>query len=64
VLWLIGSQLFSGTGVVTSNFFAVSYRSMKLNGVAVYTVQPDGSWDGVWTFDGGTTIGTERWSPQ
>jgi hypothetical protein len=64
VVWVIGGARFTGTGIGNSNFLAVSYRSRNLNGLALYAGQQDGSWQGIWTTDGGTAIGTERWQPR
>jgi hypothetical protein len=64
VTWLIGGTRFVGTGIGSQDFLAVSYRSKNLNGLALYAGQPDGSWQGIWTYDGGSTIGTEKWMPK
>jgi hypothetical protein len=64
VTWVIAGTRFVGTGIGSKDFLAVSYRSKNLNGLALYAGQQDGSWQGIWTYDGGTTIGTEKWMPK
>jgi hypothetical protein len=64
VSWVIAGTRFAGTGIGNQDFLAVSYRSKDLNGLALYAGQQDGSWQGIWTVDGGTTIGTEKWMPK
>jgi hypothetical protein len=64
VTWDIGSTTYVGTGIGSRDFLAVSYRAGGESGLALYAQQADGSWQGVWTYSDGRTIGTERWSPR
>ena len=60
VVWMIGGERFVGTAVGDANFLAVSYKSGGDTGLAI--VAPEGAnWGSVWTYAGGTTLGTERW---
>lgn len=59
VVWVIARERFVGTAVGNDDFFAVAYRSGNSTGVAVYGREGDG-WLGVWTYTGGTRIGSER----
>jgi hypothetical protein len=66
VVWVVGGARFVGTGigVDTANFLAVAYKSKNFSGLALYAGQPDGSWQGIWTTEGGTLIGSEKWTPR
>jgi hypothetical protein len=64
IVWVVGGARFTGTGIGNANFLAVAYKSRAFSGLALYAGQPDGSWQGIWTTEGGTIIGTERWLPR
>ena len=60
VVWVVGGQRYVGTGIGDKNFIAVSYRSGRDTGLALYGA--DGSnWSGVWTYAGGREVGSEVW---
>jgi hypothetical protein len=61
VVWVVAGQRFVGTGIGDKNFLAVSYRSGDQTGLALYAEEGEGTWTGVWTYAGGSQIGTERW---
>jgi hypothetical protein len=61
VVWVIGGQRYIGTGIGNKDFLAVSYISGNQTGLALYAPEGDG-WTGVWTYAGGTTMGTDRWT--
>lgn len=61
VTWNIGGTAYVGTGIGDGRFIAVSYRSGNDTGLALYAASGT-DWQGVWTYAGGTTIGTERWT--
>jgi hypothetical protein len=61
VVWQIGNQRFVGTGIGTDEAIAVSYSSGNSTGLAIYLQDGDG-WRGVWTYAGGTQLGTENWA--
>ena len=61
VVWHVGGDTIVGTGIGSKDFIAVSYKSGKDTGLALYAEESDGSWAGFWTYAGGTQIGTERW---
>lgn len=60
VVWLINGTRYFGTGIGNKDFLAVSYRSGNQTGLALYAPDGDG-WTGVWTYAGGTEMGTDRW---
>ena len=64
VVWHIGDDTYIGTGIGSKDFIAISYKSGKDTGLALYAENADGSWAGFWTYAGGTQIGTERWVRQ
>jgi len=64
VVWQIGGDTYTGTGIGSDDFLAVSYRSGSETGLALYGRKPDGTWQGIWTYAGGRQIGTDRWSPR
>lgn len=63
VVWVIGNQRYTGTGIGDANFIAVTYRSGDNTGLALYAQDGDG-WKGVWTYAGGRSMGTEIWERQ
>jgi hypothetical protein len=64
IVWMVGNTRFTGTGIGNANFLAVAYKSRNFSGLALYAGQPDGTWLGIWTTEGGTLVGTERWQPR
>lgn len=58
VVWIIGDTRYIGTAIGNKDFIAVSYRSGNNTGLALYGTDGD-DWKGVWTYAGGTTMGTE-----
>ena len=64
VVWDIGNQTYTGTGIGNDDFIAVSYRAGSQTGIALYGRKSNGVWEGVWTYAGGREIGTDRWSPR
>ncbi len=60
VVWVIGGTQYVGTGIGNKDFLAVSYRSGSQTGLALYAPNADG-WTGVWTYAGGTEMGTDSW---
>jgi hypothetical protein len=61
VVWTIGQQEFIGTGVGNDEFMTVAYKSGDNTGIALYGQDGTG-WKGIWTYAGGTTLGTEKWT--
>jgi hypothetical protein len=64
VVWLIGNDTYTGTGIGSDDFLAVSYRAGNETGLALYGRRSDGSWNGIWTYAGGRQLGTDRWTPR
>ena len=63
VIWLIGSDKYTGTAIGDKDFLAISYVSGGDSGLALYGAD-GGNWKGIWTYAGGTTMGTEIWKRQ
>ena len=79
VIWDIAGTRFTGSGLGAApvkggavmgaahsddDTLAVGYISGRSFGLAFYVEQPDGSWDGVWTYGDSDKIGTEKWQGQ
>ncbi|MDJ1160171.1 hypothetical protein QNA08_18315 [Chelatococcus sp. SYSU_G07232] len=65
VAWRIQGRNLSGTAVGNDDVLAVGYiANGSAPGVAVFLRQDDGTWRGLWTFFGRTTVGTETWTPR
>ena len=64
VVWDIGGQSFTRTGIGSNDFMAVSYRTGNQTGIALYGRKSDGTWEGVWAYAGGRDVGTDRWVPR
>jgi len=77
VVWQVGNSQFIGTGIGASNVkgmvtfgqaaendtaITVSYVSDNSFGLALFVEQPNGQWQGIWTYGGSETIGTENWT--
>ncbi len=60
VVWVIGGVRYEGTGIGNKDFLAVSYISGNQTGLALFAPEGD-RWAGVWTYAGGTTMGTDHW---
>jgi hypothetical protein len=63
VIWVIGNTRYVGTGIGNREGLAVSYKSGKSSGLALYGAD-GGNWEGVWTYAGGRDLGTEVWKRQ
>src|SRR5882672_6469170 len=63
VTWNIGGTQYNGTAIGNDEFVAVSYTSGSNTGLALFGVDGDG-WKGIWTYAGGTKVGTEAWTKQ
>lgn len=61
VTWTIGGSQYNGTGIGNDEFIAVSYTSGGNSGLALFGEDGDG-WKGIWTYAGGTKVGTEAWT--
>jgi hypothetical protein len=79
VAWNIAGQQFVGTGLgakfIGNRFqmgaaspddtaLSVGYISGNSFGMAMYFQQPDGTWQGVWTYAGSNKASQENWMPQ
>jgi hypothetical protein len=63
VTWTVGGTQYDGTAIGDDDFLAVSYVSAGSSGLALFSEQGD-EWKGIWTYAGGTKIGTEVWTKQ
>ncbi|MGB6534816.1 MAG: hypothetical protein WBF58_02520 [Xanthobacteraceae bacterium] len=63
VIWTIGSDEYNGTAIGDKDFMAISYTSGSESGLALYGAD-GGNWKGIWTYAGGTSMGTELWKRQ
>lgn len=67
VTWRFGADETQGIGTLakgSDKTFAVSYSAGEGHGIALYELQGDGSWSGVWSNISGEALGTEIWRPQ
>lgn len=58
MIWKIGGDTYRGTAIGDKDFLAVSYTSGSDTGLALYGAD-GGNWKGIWTYAGGTKIGSE-----
>jgi hypothetical protein len=61
VVWHIGADTNTGTGIAVQDIMSVVFKSGKDYGTAFYHKNPDGYWIGYWTFDGSSKVGIETW---
>jgi hypothetical protein len=61
VTWSIGGTQYNGTAIGDDDFLAVSYTSGGNTGLALFGADGD-EWKGIWTYAGGTKVGTEVWT--
>lgn len=57
-----GSKV-SGTAIGDDDVLAIGYAEKDDNGVSLM-FQENGVWQGVWTYIGAKTLGTEEWTPR
>ncbi len=51
-----------GPGKPRRHAISVGYVSGNSFGMAMYFEQPDGTWQGVWTYGGSRQVASEMWS--
>lgn len=61
---VIGSDKFEGYGIGDDDIIAVTYSGGGNTAVALYVVQADGSYSGVWAFKGDTKVSIETLTPK
>ena len=61
VTWNIVGTQYVGTAIGNDEFIAISYVSGSNTGLALLSEEDD-EWKGIWTYAGGTKIGTETWT--
>jgi hypothetical protein len=62
--WTIGTETFEGYGVGDTKLFSVAFSSGRAQGLAMYTLQPDGTYQGIWAAPTDTATGTETLTPR
>jgi hypothetical protein len=63
VVWDVGGDTFTGTGIGNKDFLAISYAYDKGTGLVLLGAD-GGNWKGVWAYAGGTKVATEGWKRQ
>jgi hypothetical protein len=63
VVWQVGGDTFTGTGIGDKDFLAISYVYDKDTGL-VLLGSDGGNWNGVWAYAGGTKMAKESWKRQ
>jgi hypothetical protein len=63
-LKLVDGHMVSGPASDADTGIAVSYLSGQTPGNATYFERPDGSWQGVWAYQGSRTLAQETWQPE
>jgi hypothetical protein len=61
--WTIGAETFEGYGIGDAKLFSVAFSSGRAQGLAMYTLQPDGTYQGIWAAPNDTATGTETLTP-
>jgi hypothetical protein len=61
--WTIGTETFEGYGIGDAKLFSVAFSSGRAQGLALYTLQADGSYQGIWAAPNDTATGTETLTP-
>lgn len=79
VVWNVGGAEYVGTGLgakfigdrfqmgpasADDTAISVGYVSQSTFGMAMYFQQPDGVWQGVWTYGGSDKASPENWVPK
>lgn len=64
VLWETEGGRYEGYAMSSGSTFAVGFTVANRPGVAIYTVNPDGSMTGQWTIISSSEIGTETLTPR
>lgn len=64
IRWRIGNAVLEGVGFASGRTVAVAYGQAQQPGLAIYTINPDGSMDGEWTIIGASANGRERLVPR
>jgi len=63
VMWYLdGNPAYEGMGILKGNTFTVGFANNAGYGVVAYTVNSDGSLDGVWAGKGANKAGSEKLS--
>ncbi|GGF65587.1 hypothetical protein GCM10007301_26680 [Azorhizobium oxalatiphilum] len=64
VVSTIDGDKFDGYAIGDEELLAVTFTGNGSSGVALYVVQPDGSYKGIWAFKGDSKISAEMLTPQ
>lgn len=60
---IVDGQMVAGPATDRDTGIAISYAAGKTLGNATYTEFSDGTWRGVWAYQGYETVSTEEWIP-
>jgi hypothetical protein len=60
----IGDRFQMGTASADDTAISVGYVSNNSFGMAMYFQQPDGHWQGIWTYGGSNKASVEDWYPE
>jgi hypothetical protein len=63
VVWQVGGDTFTGTGIGNKDFLAISYVYDKDTGLVLLGAD-GGNWNGVWAYADGTKMAKETWKRQ
>jgi hypothetical protein len=63
VVWVFGQDIHRGTGILNGDTFSVIFfvRQSPVPGLAVYSIEADGTLTGRFTVLGGKKVGAELW---
>jgi hypothetical protein len=59
-----GKSIVTGPASDKDTGLSVGYANKDSFGIATYYLQPDGSWQGVWTYNGSQRTTSENWTRQ
>ena len=57
-----GDRFEMGVASDDDTAISVGYKSENNYGIAMYFEQPDGNWQGVWTYGGSEKVASENWT--
>jgi hypothetical protein len=61
IVWRIGSQTWNGHGIGDGKVLAVNYSGQGVTGIFLMIARGNGGYEAVWSYTGGTTVGSEEW---
>jgi hypothetical protein len=61
IVWRIGNQTWNGHGIGDGKVLAVNYSGQGVTGIFLMIARDSGGYEAVWSYTGGTTVGSEEW---